>query len=123
MKLSTIPIITAPVDMSTTFTLPAVYVGNIVNYSVQLVFTGAPNGTLKLQFSSDMAPYVASTYMMQTGGVVNWTDCDDGEQKITESGDHMWNVQNTGVMWARVTYIATSGSGSLIDAKFTVKGV
>lgn len=123
MKISTIPTISAPQDMSTSFQLPAVYVGNVVNYTSQLVFTGAPVGTFKLQFSSDQTKYVAPTFPVQTDDITNWTDCTESAQSITEAGDHMWNVQNTGVMWVRVVYTAISGTGQLTVANFTVKGV
>lgn len=123
MKLSTLPAISSPQDMSNSFTLPAIYIGNIVNYSAQLVFSGSPIGTLKLQFSDDPAPYVAATRMVQTQDVVNWTDCDESFQSITEAGDHIWNVQNTGIMWVRVAYVRMSGTGSLDVTNFTVKGV
>lgn len=123
MKISTIPVIEAPVDMSSSIETLGVYVGNIVNYSIQLVFTGSPVGSFKLQMSADPTSYVTSTKTTQLEDVLNWTDVTESVQAITEAGDHMWNVQNCGNTWTRVVYTPVSGSGSLTVANFTVKGV
>lgn len=60
---------------------------------------------------------------MQPNNVTNWTDVLSSEQVIAAAGDHTWNVENIGYLWARVVWVQTSGSGSLISAQANLKGV
>ncbi len=123
MKLFNQSLITAPQSLSTSFELFPIYMGNIVLCSIQLVFTGSPTGTFKLQCTNDPGNPTLPGKVAQSSGVVNWTDIDDSSQNITEGGNHTWNVTDIGYLWLRVVYTATSGTGSLIDARVTVKGI
>lgn len=105
----------AATSMGASFNLPAIWLGHICNYSIQLVFTGTPNGTFKLQASNDLGgPGLAPT---------NWTDVANSSQAITAAGDHMWQVENAGYKYVRVVYTRSSSTGSLTVANFNVKGV
>lgn len=111
-----------PVDMATSFQLRAVWLGHICNFAIQLVFTGSPVGTYKLQCSND--PGMPDGGMTpQASNVTNWTDIADSDQDISASGNIVWNVENAGYTWVRVSYTATSGTGSLTSARANVKGV
>ncbi len=108
-------------DMSISFNSTPVWLGHIVNYSIQLTFTDNPNGILKLQLSNDIGnPSLAPTE--QYKGVSHWTDVTGSSQTITESGDHMWEVANSGSRWVRFVWTASSGSGTLTTARFDIKG-
>lgn len=112
-----------PIDMDVSFNLSPIWLGHIANFAIQLVFSGAPNGTFSLQVSNDpgSTPYNQNPKSYQN--VVNWTDFDGSAQAIVEAGDHTWAVQNAGYNWVRVVWTATSGSGTLTDARAYVKGV
>lgn len=107
-------------DMRDDITSSAVWLGHICNFSIQLVFTGTPNGTLKLQCSNDSGgPDVSNP------SLTNWTDITGSSQAITASGNHTWNVQNCGYKWVRLYWTdATSGNPSTLTvARMNVKGV
>lgn len=95
------------------------WLGHAVDYSIQLVFTGSPVGTFKLQASID--PYSGSNPTGDT--ITNWTDVTDSDQAITAAGNHMWNVENAGYTWVRVIWTVTSGTGDLTVARIMTKGV
>jgi hypothetical protein len=114
--------VNTPTDMSASFASNPLWLGHICNYSIQLEFTGSPNGTFKLQMSNDpgqpsQQPLVEFNY------VKNWTDIKGSDQVITASGDHSWNVQDAGYRWVRFVWTRSSGSGTLINAEFNIKGV
>lgn len=110
-------------SMGASFTLLPVYLGHIANYALQLVFTGAPAGTFKLQASNDPGYPTQPGRIPQSDTVANWTDISNSSQEISASGNVMWDVQNAGYLWARVVYTRTSGTGSVTTARFNVKGV
>lgn len=108
-------------SMATSFNSTPVWLGHICNYSIQLVFTGAPVGTFKLQASDDYGnPSLAPTQQYQ--GVVNWTDITGSPQPIAAAGNHMWTVANAGYRWVRFVWTGT-GAATLTSARFNVKGV
>jgi hypothetical protein len=108
-------------SMGSSFELRAVYLGHICNYSIQLVFTGTPGGTFKLQCSND--PGLPNASFDEDRGVTNWTDITGTAVVISAAGDLTWNVENAGYPWVRVVYTFSSGSGSLTSARANVKGV
>lgn len=109
-------------DMSVDITSTPVWLGHICNYAIQLVFTGSPNGSFRLQASNDEGnPSLAPTE--QYAGVTHWTDVQDSNQAITAAGNHMWTVENAGYRWVRFVWSVTSGTGTLTSAQFNVKGV
>lgn len=110
-------------DMSSSFNLAPVYLGHIVNYSIQLVFTGTPQGNFKLQVSNDQGRPNAQSEAEQSSGVVNWTDVAGSAQAITAAGDHTWTVEDAGYLWVRVVWTQTGSSGTLTSARGNGKGV
>ena len=109
------------VDMTSNITGPAIWLGHIANFAIQLVFTGSPNGSFKLQASCDeYDPKDPSG-----SNVINWTDIADSSQAVSASGDHMWSVENAGYTFVRLVWTdSASGSPSTItSARFMVKGV
>lgn len=112
MKVSNIPLIATPQDLSVALELDTFYTGNIVCYSIQIVFTGVPAGEFKLQCSND-----------QNKPPSIWTDITDSTQIVRSAGNHVWNVQDCGYLWARAVWTPSGGSGVLVDARAVVKGV
>ncbi len=113
-----------PESMGASFELPAVWIGHAAIYAIQLVATGSPVGTFKLQASSDQGgPTNSQNSIVFSDQVVNWTDIADSSQAIAAAGNLMWTVQNPGYQWVKVVYTRTSGTGSLTSARVTTKGV
>lgn len=109
--------------MATSFNSRPIWLGHICNYSIQLVFTGSPVGTFKLQLSNDAGHPNAQAKAEQSADVTHWTDITDSAQSISAAGDHSYQVANAGYTWVRVSWVAISGSGSLTSARCMVKGV
>lgn len=99
------------VSLGASANLAAVSLEHISNYSIQIVFTGTPSGTFKLQCSNDeLSPS-------------NWTDVGSSDQAVTTAGDLVWNVENAGYKWVRVVYTRSSSTGSLTVGRCNIKGV
>lgn len=109
-------------DLSANIDLKPCWLGHICNYSIQLVFTGSPQGNFKLQMSNDPGKPNASSEAEKYVGITNWTDIADSAQTISAAGDHAWQVENAGYTWVRVVWTATGGSGTLTSARANVKG-
>jgi len=112
----------APSDMSVSINMRPIWLGHIKDYSIQLVFTGAPVGEFKLQASNDLGMPASAGDSQKYVGVDNWTDVEGSDQAISAAGNHMYQVQNAGYNWVRVVYTATSGSGTLTKARSYCKG-
>ena len=110
-------------DMSVSRQSEPIYLGHIMHYSIQLKYTGSPAGTFKLQVSNDLGEIDAQTRLVQGRAVQNWTDVADSAITISAAGDCMWTVENIGYRWARVVYIASSGTGTIVSARANGKGV
>jgi len=97
----------------------ALYLGHIVNFSIQLVFNGNPNGTFKIQASND------DEEAQHGDKVSTWTDIVGSSQLINEAGNHMWTVENSGFAWVRVVWLddSSAASASITKASFYAKGV
>lgn len=121
MRIANGTLIASSVSLATSWTSGAIYLGHIPFFSVQLVFTGVPEGTFKLQCSNDSG-HPDSTGSIAYLGVSNWTDVRGSNQIVSEFGNHVWTVQNIGFPWTRVIWTPSAGTGSLIDAQFQLKG-
>lgn len=103
--------------------------------SLQAVWTGSAQGTLKLQVSNDtVTPYIAGTNPVGTYvdpsdpaiSVVNWADYTGSVASTTtyasaSGGNLLWNAADTGYRWVRAAYTGSSGSG-ILTVNFLGKG-
>ena len=115
-------IIPANTIMNTTINSQALELLNMYGYSIQVVFTGTPTGTFKLQASSDPVNGVSSGLNTP----VNWTDVANSSQSITAAGNYMWNVFDVMYNWVRLVYQDTSGGTStaiITVSQFNGKGI
>lgn len=110
-------------SLSTSLDSQAIYLGHIVDYAIQIVFTGSPQGNFKLQVSNDFGSIDSATKQIQSTGVVNWTDVADSAFTVSAAGNVFWDVQNAGHRWVRVVWTQTGGSGTITSAKVNGKGV
>ncbi len=123
MRIANDTLIAATTSLAANWTSEAVYLGHIYSFSIQLVFSGTPTGTFKLQGSNDAGqPDNVSPALRQTG-VTNWTDIIGSAQAVTANGDHTWNASNIGFAWVRVVWTSGAAQGSLTSARINIKGV
>lgn len=98
------------------FNSAPMFVQNMFGYAFQIVFTGTPTGSFKLQASCDKLNDVEQ--------VSNWTDVANSSVNVTGAGSHL--VSATDVMYnhVRIVYTDTSGgtSTALMSAVFNTKG-
>lgn len=109
--------------MANTITSDPIWLGHIANYSLQLVFTGSPTGTFKLQISNDLGRPTAGDDGDRDYGITNWTDMTNSSQTISAAGNHAYDVQNAGHRWVRLVYTPSGGSGTMTVYRFNAKGV
>lgn len=109
-------------DMQSNIASNPIWLGHIVNYSIQLVYTGSPNGSLKLQGSNDEG---AKSNNVENVNITNWSDIADTAVSVTAAGSNIYNIQNAGYRWVRLVWTnSSSGSPStLTSARYNVKGI
>lgn len=117
MRVYNVPnIIPAATVLNTTVSSTPMQIYEMYGYSIQVVFTGTPTGTFKLQASND--PVYASNIPAGARVVTNWTDIANSMVTVTAAGDYMWNVTDSMYNFVRVVY--TDGSAGASTAVLTV---
>lgn len=121
MRIQNEDLVLSGTDMTSDITSDPVWLGHIMVLSVQTVYTGTPNGTLKLQGSNDLGSISGSKPIT---GITNWTDLGVSDS-VSAAGSTMFNVADTGYRWFRLVWEdSSSGNPSTItSARFNVKGV
>jgi hypothetical protein len=114
-------LISAPIDWSTAWVSPALSLRHVVNYSIQLAWTGSLSGMLHLQLSND-AGNTDLSGTIASSDLSHWTDITGSEQLVVGAGDHSWQVQNAGYLWVRAVWAPVSGAGNIVSARFATKG-
>lgn len=94
--------------MTASFNSSEVDVSQFVGFSIQCVYTGSPNGSLKIQVSNDQED------------PTNWDDLDNSTVTITTSGSETYIVGEVFYNFIRLVYTFSSGSGTF-NAKFVAK--
>lgn len=102
-----------------------IWLGHICNYSIQLVFTGVPDGTFKLQLSNDKGNPNAAKEENRDFEITHWSDIGGSAQIVSGAGDLAYQVENAGYLWVRLVWEATTAGTTpiLTSARFAVKGV
>ena len=98
--------------MNTTLTSLPVNCVNTYTCGVQVVFTGTPTGSFKLQCSMDPAAVAEVLPKASVFQPVNWTDITGTPYAVTAAGSAVWNLQDIGYNWLRLIYTDTSGGTS-----------
>lgn len=86
-------------------------VKNLIIGSLQIVFTGAPVGSIKLQASDDVYQFLKQPEPQPAP--TNWTDIADSTLAIAAAGNIMYNLSSMGYDMVRVVYTRTSGTGTM----------
>lgn len=122
-------IIPASTVMNATLNSSALQLENMFGYAIQIVFTGTPTGSFKLQSSCD--PVTAAGQKFGANGAVtfsptNWTDIADSTFTVSAAGNVEWNVTDVMYNYVRVVYTDTSSGAStaiITSATFNGKGM
>ena len=93
------------VSMATSVNSTVLDLDQYVGCSVQAVWSGAPDGSIKLQISNDIADSGSS--------VVNWDDYTGSSQTVLGAGSFSWNLTQANYRWLRVVYTRSAGTGAL----------
>lgn len=106
-------------DMTSNIDSKALWLGHIVNYSIQVVYTGSPNGTLSIEASNDEGSNTNDTSNAQ---ITNWTQVD--AQAVSAAGSHMFQFENVGYKWVRLVWTnSSSGASTITSARYNIKGI
>lgn len=124
MKSNTVNVITAGSMTGTaTITSASIPIDQLIGIALQAVWTGTPNGTIKLQGSVD-GP--TGQTQVSNGGpdtIANWTDISDSSYSITGvAGNFLWDFDQPNFRNIRVVYTNTSSTGTL-NVKACLKGI
>lgn len=82
---------------------------SIGRIALQAVYTGSPDGELKLQAANNIAS-------------PTWIDIPDSPFVVSGAGTFMWNLEGSSYSALRVVYTYASGSGTL-EVFATAKGL
>lgn len=126
MKANTIILTMSSTSMTGTNvrTSQAIPIDQLWGFAIQVVWTGTPTGTFKLQASCD-AP--AQETQTSNGGpyvITNWDDVTDSPYSVAgAAGSYTWNVREPAYRFVRLVYTNASGSGTITSSKLSAKGV
>lgn len=120
MKIHNNNLILDGTDMTANIVSSPIYVGNIINYSIQLVYTGAPNGAFDIQVSNDK---VDSIKDVESSDITNWTTLTTLSETVTTAGNLIIEVPDITYQWIRLIWTdSTSGASTITSAIYFLKG-
>lgn len=104
-------VLASAVDASASFNSEAFLVDQVFSFDLQVIISGTPIGTMKLQGSSD--PGTTGTVPTSVG-VSNWGDVAGSTQSINGAGYVVYNyTEAPGFKWVRLVYTSSSGTGNV----------
>lgn len=120
------PLIPASTVMNATINSAPMPLQDVISYDFQIVFTGVPTGSFKLQKSDDPVSAATASFL-KTSLPVNWTDIANTSQAVTAAGNISLRdpLSWPGYAWVRVVYSDTSSGMStaiITVANFNGKG-
>jgi len=99
---------------------------HIMLLSVQINFTGtALNGSFTLQISNDEGLPNSGNDEQRAAAITHWEDSSitSAVSAVTGAGTALLERVDVPWMWARVKWDRTSGSGTVTNSRFMIKGV
>ncbi len=108
-----------PTSMAASINGPAFVVEQMLNYSAQVIMTGAPVGTLQLQGSNDAfeGPVGNQMYQIENPNA-HWDTITGSSIAVSTAADVPYDVADVGYRYYRVQYVRTSGTGSMTVKHF-----
>jgi hypothetical protein len=121
MKIHNFALTLDGTDMTSAIVSTPIWLGHVLHYSIQAVYTGTPNGSFKLQASNDQG---SETNDIVNAIITNWTDVSGSTINVSAAGDLMYSLENAGYRWVRLVWTDTSsGSPSTVTvAQINTKG-
>lgn len=114
--------------LNTTVNSLAMQLNDLVNFSIQIFFSGTPTGIFFLQESCDPVPK-NNLVLQSNGGVLytptHWTTIADSQFTVIAAGDVGWNFQNRGFTYVRAVYNDSSSglsTATITSARFNGVG-
>jgi hypothetical protein len=101
-------------------------INQLYSWSIQAEWTGAPVGVFQIQVSNDIVPLAPSTSNPvgpdPAALVTNWSNYTNSQvTTLGTSGNWTWIAGLAAYKWVRLSYTATSGTGT-VTANFFAKG-
>lgn len=114
--------------MNATLHSLAMQLHDMVDYSIQITFTGTPTGSFFLEASCDPVP--PQTLAPGTNGAIvftptNWTTVANSTFTVAATGNVQWNYRDAGYTFVRASYTDSSSGAStaiITFATFNGKG-
>lgn len=100
-------------DMSADIESSPILLDQIFGFAMQAVYSGAPDGVLKIQVSCDITNYADQ--------IVNWDDLASSSVTITSDGITTYNVDAQYYKWVKIVYIFSTGTG-VLNVTYNSKG-
>jgi hypothetical protein len=100
-------------DMSANIESSPILLDQIYGFAMQAVYTGAPDGTLKIQVSCDITSFADK--------IVNWDDLAGSSVVISGPDITTYNVDAQFYKWVRIVYVFSSGTG-VLNVAYNSKG-
>ena len=113
--------VTIGTDMSGNLASTPIRLDQHYGFTIQLAWTGTPVGNFTLEASNDNGSIEPNNTI---DNVTHWTTIANSSSAAGGAASNlMYNVNLAFYRWVRVVYTATSGSGTLTNARFEIKGV
>jgi hypothetical protein len=100
-------------DMSADVVSEPILLDQIIGYALQCVYTGSPDGSLRIEVSCDTTDFPSR--------IVNWDTLGSSTVLITTAGITTYNVDMQYYKWMRVYYDFSAGSG-VLNVVYNAKG-
>ncbi len=108
MRIFNEPLLAAPAPNNASFNSLPMKLDQMFGYAIQIVQTGTPAGTVKLQGCADSVQNSSPN----KGLPVNWTDISGSSIVISASGSVLYNVTDVMYNFVRVVYTDSSGGSA-----------
>ena len=121
MRICNFPLISTPQALNVSSNSSPQSLQHVYTYSIQIVITGTPTGTVKLQASADPVDQIDLAFEPP----VNWTDIANTSTSVSAAGSVLWNQADVGYNWVRIVYTDSSSGSSTatMTAIVNTKGI
>lgn len=100
-------------DMTTTLNSAPLEMAYMLGFCMQVIYTGAPVGSLILQVSNDVPSPMDANFQYAGFVPTNWTTLPTTTTAISAAGSTIFNFDGQYYRYVRANYVPSSGSGSL----------
>lgn len=113
MRSTNIPLL-VNADMAINQQTRPIQLDQIFGAAVQASWSGAPVGELTVQVSDDDGV---------KGPIINWSGLSGtAADPVGTPDNYAWNLDSVNHRWARLVYVAVTGSG-ILNVRATIKGI